>query len=81
MEFRMARTFRNPNAKSRIYRKPRHKSALRAKSDEYGIRPGAVPPTNYDDISLSAQHEDFRFYKLERKYDRKFDDLRRINEI
>ena len=73
----MSRTYRNPQALNKMFRKPRHKSALRAKSDEYGIRPGAVPPTSYDDISLSAIHEDFRFYKLERKYDRKFNNLKK----
>lgn len=53
----MSRTYRNPRAKNKVIRTPRHKSALRAKYDEYGIRPGAVPPTNYDDLPVSAWSE------------------------
>ena len=76
----MARTFRNPNVKFRIYRKPRHKSALRAKTDEYGIRPGAKPPTDREDIFVKAIREDFNFYKKEKKYDKIFRDHRKVKE-
>ncbi|MEK9694850.1 MAG: hypothetical protein VW270_03740 [Candidatus Poseidoniales archaeon] len=56
----MSRTYRNPIAANKFCRNPRHKGALVAASDEYGIRPGARPPTDYDDLPLSAWDEDFK---------------------
>ena len=63
----MSRTYRNPIAANRLYRKPRCKGALVAASDEYGIRKGAIPPTDYDDLPVSAWDEDFSLGKLEAK--------------
>jgi hypothetical protein len=54
---KMSRTIRNSFCLKRMHRTPRHKSAWVAKCDEYGIRPGAVPPTNYDDLPFSAWSE------------------------
>tara|TARA_B100000579_G_scaffold302485_1_gene252362 strand:+ start:179 stop:466 length:288 start_codon:yes stop_codon:yes gene_type:complete len=66
----MSRTYRNPIAANRFCRKPRHKGALVAASDEYGIRKGAIPPTDYADLPLSAWNEDFKASgKLEAKND------------
>lgn len=56
----MSRTYRNRIAGNKLCRNPRHKGALVAASDEYGIRPGARPPTDYDDLPLSAWDEDFK---------------------
>lgn len=67
----MSRTVRNSISLTRMNRKPRCKSALRAKYDEYGIRPGAVPPTDYDDLPVSAwaelenDHGDVRKIKVD----------------
>ena len=63
----MSRTYRNPIAANRLYRKPRCKGALVAASDEDGIRKGAIPPTDYDDLPVSAWDEDFSLGKLEAK--------------
>ena len=63
----MSRTYRNPIAANRFCRKPRHKGALVAASDEYGIRKGAIPPTDYSDLPLSAWNEDFSLGKYESK--------------
>lgn len=72
----MSRTYRNPQALNKMFRKPRHKSALKAKTDEYGIRPGAVPPTDYDDKQLSAFREDFSHYKFTQKYNKIYENLK-----
>jgi hypothetical protein len=53
----MSRTYRDPRALKKMIRHPRYKSALRAKYDEYGIRPGAVPPTDYEDLPVAAWRE------------------------
>lgn len=76
----MSRTYRNPASKNSIFRKPRHKGALVAASDEYGIRKKAIPPTDYDDIPVAGIHEDFHLYKLDRKTDKLFRDLRKERE-
>ena len=76
----MSRTYRNPASKSSIFRKPRHKGALVAASDEYGIRKKAIPPTDYDDIPKSGIHEDFHPYKLDRKTDKVCRNFRKERE-
>jgi hypothetical protein len=74
----MSRTYRNPIAANRFCRKPRHKGALVAASDEYGIRPGARPPTDYEDLPLSAWNEDFiSFGKLYVKQEAVFENQKR----
>lgn len=42
-----------------IFRRPKHARALRYSKDEYGIRKGAIPPTNYDDLNYSSYSEDY----------------------
>ena len=76
----MSRTYRNPNAKFNLFRKPKHKGVLQAATDEYGIRPGAKPPTHREDIFVKARREDFNFYKKEQKYDKIFRDHRKVKE-
>jgi len=74
----MSRTYRNPIAGYKFCRNPRHKRALVAASDEYGIRPGAKPPTNYDDLPLSAWDEDFKHCgKLVSKQEAVFENQKR----
>lgn len=74
----MSRTYRNEEAKYRIHRKPKHKSALKAKYDEYGIRPGAVPPNDWDDLVVSAIDEDYLFHgRNAKKVDKELRSLRK----
>ena len=73
----MSRTYRNPIAGNRLFRKPRHKRALVAASDEYGIRKGARPPTDYDDLPVSAWDEDFSLGKLGKKKDTVYENQKR----
>ena len=74
----MSRTYRNPIAANRFFRKPRHKRALTAASDEYGIRKGAIPPTDYSDLPLSAWKEDYKASgKLESKNETVYKNLQR----
>lgn len=58
----MSRTIRYKSRVGRdqhMFRKPRHRRALIAKHDEYGIRKKAIPPTNYEDINIAANDEDY----------------------
>ena len=57
----MARTIRSREIykKHSCFRTPRHSHAIRCSKDEYGIRKGAIPKTDYDDIDYASIKEDW----------------------
>lgn len=57
----MSRTTRSHDIlfKRSCFRNPRCARALRHSEDEFGIRKGAIPPTDYDDIDYSSFREDW----------------------
>lgn len=78
----MSRTYRNQEAQFNIFRKPKHKSALKAKNDEYGIRPGAVPPNDWDDLYVSALDEDYVFTgRNAKKVDKEIRQFRKTKRV
>ena len=61
----MSRTYRSniPFIKRGAYRKPRSAGAIRASSDEYGIRNKSIPPNSWDDLEFSSMNEDKSFLR------------------
>lgn len=53
----MSRTYRNiPTSMSRGFRKPKGRKAWAMRGE---IRPKAIPPTDWDDLPISASREVF----------------------